>query len=662
MYLRLPPVVFAAILLLLTFASCSTADHHLDIDCDSLVPKRVLKPGEVVDEETFFFCHPAIPNGYLKCVVGRPEESKTMDKANEVLAEDVLIDSKTTDPKISEKTNTSVESPEAAVDRKVNPKFKVIDMNKTIEVASKDVLITAKADLVAEEPKLTMTVVLEEKEVLCSPGMFFNSRMKACVVHPLSDCAIGFAIHPPSHEQQLCEAYRQTLPANHTNVVKLICHDKLKHSFVVCPTNAASAVAMKCVNNTFFCQKLQKCVEREEDSECPIEWKEMARENEPQAAAMTLKCPKSGCICRELLANCRDQVVYAAHPDFKNKFIVCVRGAQHPQITGGECPNNLFWNDKDGMCSHIHHRRPVPGCERTPIQPAPPKPPVVIPVHPITPQPDGQHGCIDCDITEKQKCECDRHLRRSGKEVAYICDPESPARFLVCHAPTRVICQNCAGGMRWNMDHGACGPIQKCEFLCKTPGPTPPPTRPPTRPPTYPPTLPPTFPPTRPPTRPPTTLPPWTRPTTTTRPWTYPPTYPPTLPPWTRPQPQPICDFMYEFHPEKLNWYSAKRVCQANQGTLVTVPTLEVQQILRERFGSTSKKLRTWVGASDRRREGNWEWVTGERFGFTNWYRNEPSSKRNRDCLVFNYYKKGRWAAMDCDENKPFICQNLVCA
>ena len=84
MYLRLPPVVFAAILLLLTFASCSTADHHLDIDCDSLVPKRVLKPGEVVEEETFFFCHPAIPNGYLKCVVGRPEESKTIDKANEV--------------------------------------------------------------------------------------------------------------------------------------------------------------------------------------------------------------------------------------------------------------------------------------------------------------------------------------------------------------------------------------------------------------------------------------------------------------------------------------------------------------------------------------------------------------------------------------------------
>ena len=105
---------------------------------------------------------------------------------------------------------------------------------------------------------------------------------QACVVHPLSNCAISFAVHPPSHEQQLCEAYRETLSTNHTDVAKLICHDKLKSVFIVCPINTASAVRMKCVNNTFFSQRLQKCVPDEEDSECPIEWKEIARESTPK--------------------------------------------------------------------------------------------------------------------------------------------------------------------------------------------------------------------------------------------------------------------------------------------------------------------------------------------------------------------------------------------
>ena len=42
------------------------------------------------------------------------------------------------------------------------------------------------------------------------------------------------------------------------------------------------------------------------------------------------------------------------------------------------------------------------------------------------------------------------------------------------------------------------------------------------------------------------------------------------------------CDYYYEVHPVKLNWYSAMPVCQANQGSLVTIPTLEVRNIIRD--------------------------------------------------------------------------------
>lgn len=57
---------------------------------------------------------------------------------------------------------------------------------------------------------------------------------------------------------------------------------------------------------------------------------------------------------------------------------------------------------------------------------------------------------------------------------------------------------------------------------------------------------------------------------------------------------------------------TAKRVCEANQGTLVTIPDQGTQQLLRDRYGSTSKSKRVWIGATDRNREGAWEWVTGE--------------------------------------------------
>jgi len=264
------------------------------------------------------------------------------------------------------------------------------------------------------------------------------------------------------------------------------------------------------------------------------------------------------------------------------------------------------------------------------------------------PNRDGQHDCIDCDISERQRCECREHLRKTGKAVAYICDPDSENRFLVCHGPDRVVCQNCAGGTKWNAAVGACGSTRKCDpFLCAP------------QPPTVKPVPVPVYKPVPVPVIikyvPVTTTPPPTTITTTTSTTTLPP------PPPTFPEPEPVCDVYYEYHPEKMNWMSAKRVCEASQGTLATIPTTEVQSYIRERFGSSSKSKRFWLGANDRNREGSWEWVTGERFGFTNWYRSRPTYKRDYDCLQYNY-GFGMWSDEDCSLNKPFLCQYMVCA
>ena len=45
---------------------------------------------------------------------------------------------------------------------------------------------------------------------------------------------------------------------------------------------------------------------------------------------------------------------------------------------------------------------------------------------------DNQHGCIDCDITPLQRCACAETLKASGQRSAYLCDPHTDDRFLVC--------------------------------------------------------------------------------------------------------------------------------------------------------------------------------------------------------------------------------------
>jgi len=561
-------VQFAAVAatfnLILTFILSPSAAVDLNIDedldrdyCTAQVSSRAVKPNVRVREEEFYFCHPTIPNAYLKCVVGRPK---------------------------------------------------------------------------ASDGKIAYTEIIEEKELVCGVNAFFNSQKKACMPHPLSDCARRFVQHRPSNEQRLCDAYRRSRPANYSAVASLICHDKEKQQFVVCPVNSASAVIVPCVNGTYFNQRLGRCMQNESSSDCPIEWKEMERESNPKAGEMRQPA-LSECICKASLARCGDPVVYVADPKDSSKFLICVRGGQ---IHRGDCPPDKHWSDNLGACCDNGDRKPIPECVAKP--PAPPKTP--------SPDQDGQHECIDCVISARQKCECRKALAATGKTVAYICDPDAQDRFLVCTSPDRVVCQPCPKGTAWNSGSQACDTVRKCDpWMCsRAPKPT---------------TTTTTTTPCKVP-HPHTTACAQPKPPVTTRaPVTTPPcttTVPPTLPP-----PPPYCEYFYEFHPEKMNWYSAKRVCEANHGSLATIPDLNTQQLLRDRYGSTSSYKRVWIGASDRNREGTWEWVTGERFGFTNWYRNQPSYKRDEDCLQFNYYEKGAWSDEDCDLDKSFICQHLVC-
>ena len=69
----------------------------------------------------------------------------------------------------------------------------------------------------------------------------------------------------------------------------------------------------------------------------------------------------------------------------------------------------------------------------------------------------------------------------------------------------------------------------------------------------------------------------------------------------------------YTLHEKKLDWHTARLVCEANLSELAVILNNETQQLLTQQYGSDKKKSYggIWIGASDGGKEGTWRWVTG---------------------------------------------------
>ena len=74
-------------------------------------------------------------------------------------------------------------------------------------------------------------------------------------------------------------------------------------------------------------------------------------------------------------------------------------------------------------------------------------------------------------------------------------------------------------------------------------------------------------------------------------------------------------------------WKEAKVFCEVLGGHLATPTTDEENQFVY-RFMRDSGYLTAYFGLSDEKRVGDWIWVTGEPFEYTNWHRGEPQRPR----------------------------------
>lgn len=119
----------------------------------------------------------------------------------------------------------------------------------------------------------------------------------------------------------------------------------------------------------------------------------------------------------------------------------------------------------------------------------------------------------------------------------------------------------------------------------------------------------------------------------------------------------------YQIYKGVPTWVEAKAFCEVLGGHLATLTTSEENAFVHS-FMLESGYLTAYFGLSDEARVGNWIWVTGEPFEYSNWHRGEPSrSGRERYGMYFYKHTKGTWNDSHFYENDKddpgcsFICE-----
>lgn len=125
----------------------------------------------------------------------------------------------------------------------------------------------------------------------------------------------------------------------------------------------------------------------------------------------------------------------------------------------------------------------------------------------------------------------------------------------------------------------------------------------------------------------------------------------------------------YKVFDESQNWVEAKSYCESIGGHLVTITSAEEQLYITNLVDGATKRS-YWVGLSDEAESGNWAWVTGEAYSYSNWAKNEPNhgyGGSEHYVAVVSYdtrydyeISQGEWNdhALNRDlENFGFICE-----
>lgn len=96
----------------------------------------------------------------------------------------------------------------------------------------------------------------------------------------------------------------------------------------------------------------------------------------------------------------------------------------------------------------------------------------------------------------------------------------------------------------------------------------------------------------------------------------------------------------YTLYSSVYDWVKAKKWCEEKGGHLVTITSSAENELVDSLIPKYSN-LKYFFGAEKTR--GSWQWVTGEKFSYTNWAVGEPDNSGGNETCLGSYADK-RWA------------------
>ena len=115
----------------------------------------------------------------------------------------------------------------------------------------------------------------------------------------------------------------------------------------------------------------------------------------------------------------------------------------------------------------------------------------------------------------------------------------------------------------------------------------------------------------------------------------------------------------YKIFPEAVDWHTARQRCEEEGGHLCTITSQEEYDSIISNLPQLDRRYIYWLGATDEKQEGLWNWVTGEKFNFAMWNRGEPNNESGREHYLDLRYSNNNWVWNDwkVGESAYYICE-----
>ncbi|XP_076416528.1 CD209 antigen-like protein C isoform X1 [Peromyscus maniculatus bairdii] len=108
----------------------------------------------------------------------------------------------------------------------------------------------------------------------------------------------------------------------------------------------------------------------------------------------------------------------------------------------------------------------------------------------------------------------------------------------------------------------------------------------------------------------------------------------------------------YLFSRTLSSWEASATSCQDLGAHLVIINSVEEQRFME--YWNVRKKQRSWIGLSDLRHEGSWQWVDDTPLQLSFWKQGEPNNDEDEDCVeLFT----DEWNDNKCTEQNFWVCE-----